>query len=477
MAHEASRTNYRARAGTLGLALAALLVAAPDAGVIHAAHRAGQKTDQAHNWALQHERTADGPEADLVVRTGDIDNLGFGFPEGFDPFSGKATPPHGYPWAPPASSADETDRLMLGSAVTKKDLDASDFGSRDGYSAILDACRPVPVPGEPPCKERHESMPRPIALEVGALPARIDAVLLQIFADDFQAPVLHSRFQVSVNGTRIPSFEDAVNALNQTGPIGKLMTLKLLPEYWPLLQSGTVEVLIDDPTTHVGDGYAVDFVRILVNPHPFKYQVTIAATVVDAATRAPIPGATVTAALASATTDRQGRCELAGVPAGLVIATAVAPGYDANSAQVDVPAGQSGQVEIQLRAHDEGTGALERSIAQTGTATVYGIHFDTDSSELRADSVPALNAVLGLINNHPGSRWLIAGHTDSQGNADHNQALSEARAESVVSWLKEHGVDVNRLLPQGFGATRPVADNATANGRALNRRVEIAPAR
>lgn len=87
--------------------------------------------------------------------------------------------------------------------------------------------------------------------------------------------------------------------------------------------------------------------------------------------------------------------------------------------------------------------------------------------------MPTLNAVLGLINNHPGSHWIIAGHTDNQGNAADNQTLSEARANSVVAWLKAHGVTENQLMPQGFGATRPVADNATPNGRALNRRVEV----
>ena len=76
-----------------------------------------------------------------------------------------------------------------------------------------------------------------------------------------------------------------------------------------------------------------------------------------------------------------------------------------------------------------------------------------------------------------GARGLIAGHTDNQGGAADSQPLSEARVKSVVMWLKGHGVDVKRLDPQGFGATRPVADNATANGRALNRRVEVALAK
>lgn len=326
-------------------------------------------------------------------------------------------------------------------------------------------------------QERQLTMPAPIQLPVGTFQHEIHNVVFQIFVDDFQPQVFHSHFQVSLNGTRIPNFEYAINSLDQTGPIGKLLTLKLLPEYWPLLKSGTVSLLIDDPTTHVPDGYAVDFARILVNPHKFKYQVSLTATVTDADTHKPISGAMVTAGLTSAPADRQGKCQLKGLPAGLVVATASAPGYDENSVPVDLPAGQSGNADIQLHRHQESTAALEQSIAQTGTATIYGIHFDTGSSKLRSDSLPALNAVLGLIKNHPGARWIISGHTDNQGNAALNQPLSEARAKSVVTWLKEHGVDISRLVPQGFGATRPVADNATANGRFLNRRVEVALAK
>ncbi len=430
--------------------------------------------DPAHDWALRYERTEGGPEADLVVRTGDINNLGFGWPKNYDPFSGKSTYPHPFPWSPKPGSPDGTDRMLLGSAVTPADYIAHPFAG-DGYtSSLLRPCKDSPDPST--CKGRQDSMPQPIALPVGALPPKIDAVLFQIFVDDFQAPSFHSYFQASLNGTRIPSLEQALNALDQTGPIGKLITVNLLPEYFPLLQSGTVKLLIDDPTTHAQDGYAVDFVRILVNPRKFQYLVSVTVTVKDWDKNVPIPGATVTAALQSAATDPSGNCAFNGLPAGLVVATAVAPGYDANSAAADVVAGQSGHAEIQLHHHEEGTSALEKAIAQTGSAAVYGIHFDTDSAKLRPDSTPALQAVLGLINNHPGSRWMIAGHTDNQGNSAHNQALSQNRAAAVIAWLKAHGIAQSRLDAQGFGATRPVADNATANGRALNRRVEIASA-
>jgi len=424
--------------------------------------------DQDHDWKLQFERTEGGPEADLVVRSGDISNLGYGWPQGFDPFSGKSTPPHRFPWKPLPGTAAGTDRIMLGSSFR-----SGEYGA-DGYSSTANCSCP---PNWAACENRLAAMPTPILLQVGKLPAKVNEVLVQMFVDDFQAPRFHSQFQVSLNGTRIPSFEYAINSLDQTGPIGKLVTFKLLPEYWPLLKSGEVKLFIDDPTTHIGDGYAVDFARILVNPNGLKYQVSLSVKVVDADQHTPIASANVSAASESTSTDSAGKCQLSALPAGLVVATAAAPGYDESSAPADLVAGQNGSVEIALHRHHEDTMALEKELERTGQATVYGIHFDTDSAKLRPDSIPALNAVLGLINNHADSNWIIAGHTDNQGDAGHNQSLSNSRSASVIAWLQDHGIKQQRLAARGFGATRPVADNTTANGRALNRRVEIALAK
>ena len=413
---------------------------------------------QPASWSEKAERTVGGPEADLLVRTGDINNFGFGWPEGFDPFLGTSTPGHGYPWTPPEGAPAGTDRIMLGSAVTPQDVATR---SGDGYAGST---------------ERAANQPEAITIEVGKLPAKIDGVLFQMFLDDFQAPLWTSRFQVSLNGTRIPSFEAAVNALEQTGPVGKLVSLRLLPEYWPLLRSGAVKLLIDDPTTHAPDGYAVDFVRILVNPHPVTRGVSLNTSVVDADTRRPIAGATVTAGYATGTTDRQGKAALTAISAGLVVATSSAPGYDESSLTIDLEAGATGNADFALRPHKETAADLARAIAENGSAALYGIHFDTNSATLRADSEPALTNVLALINTRAGSRWIIAGHTDNQGGTELNQKLSLARSAAVVAWLASHGVAAARLAPQGFGATRPVSDNATESGRALNRRVEISPA-
>src|SRR5690242_18446366 len=174
--------------------------------------------DPARDWALKYERTENGSEAELVVRTGDINNLGFGWPTGFDPFSGRSTPVHRFPWTTATDEPVGTDRILLGSSVDPseelRDVVAYNQRGSDGYSRIIGDCRLA----ESSCEARQESMPRPITLAIGALPSKIEAVVLQIFVDDFQAPHLHSHFQVGLNGTRIPSLEEAINALDQTGP-------------------------------------------------------------------------------------------------------------------------------------------------------------------------------------------------------------------------------------------------------------------
>jgi OOP family OmpA-OmpF porin len=421
------------------------------------AYGAGQNTQSPPSWAQKTERTENGPEGDLVVRTGDINNLGFGWPDGFDPFSGKSTPVHSFPWDPRPGAPAGTDRILVGSVDTLKDAEKH---NHDGYTNYA-------------LDHRASSMPVPIVLNVGALPSKVNVVLLQMFLDDFQAPVWGSHFQVMLNGTRIPSFEAAINSLQQTGPIGKMVTLKLLPEYWPELQAGQLKVLVDDPATHIPDGYAIDFVRLLVNPHKFKYSVSLTCSVVDADTHKPIPGATVDAAAATVITDANGQCKLNNIPAGLVTVSATAPGYDQRVIPVDIEADSLGNASFELKRHKEGVADLDKSIGESGSAAIYGVHFDTASATLRSDSTAALQNVLALINERAASRWVIAGHTDNQGTADSNLSLSKARAQSVIAWLVAHGVAAGRLTPEGFGASHPVADNGTEAGRALNRRVEM----
>ena len=99
--------------------------------------------------------------------------------------------------------------------------------------------------------------------------------------------------------------------------------------------------------------------------------------------------------------------------------------------------------------------------------------FDVGQAVLRADAEPSLQGVVDLVGDHPGATTEVLGHTDSTGTAEFNQSLSERRAAAVSDWLAGHGVDPATLTRTGYGSTRPVADNATEQGRQANRRVEV----
>ena len=97
--------------------------------------------------------------------------------------------------------------------------------------------------------------------------------------------------------------------------------------------------------------------------------------------------------------------------------------------------------------------------------------FETGSDKLKPESDPVLAIVKDYLDAKPEVTLLrIEGHTDSDGKADANQALSEKRALSVARWLVGRGVDCKRLIPVGFGQSKPIADNNTPDGKAQNRR-------
>ncbi len=102
-----------------------------------------------------------------------------------------------------------------------------------------------------------------------------------------------------------------------------------------------------------------------------------------------------------------------------------------------------------------------------------GVNFETGSATIRADAVPLLDTAAESINRLPGVAVEISGHTDNRGAAAANQRLSEQRAEAVRQYLVGKGVADGQLTSIGFGATKPIADNATEAGQAQNRRIEF----
>ena len=133
--------------------------------------------------------------------------------------------------------------------------------------------------------------------------------------------------------------------------------------------------------------------------------------------------------------------------------------------------------EAELRAELQGTGV---SVTRTGpngeniTLNMPGnVTFATDSSDLNPAFFDVLNSVGKVLKQFDKTVVEVAGHTDSTGSEQYNQALSERRAATVAQYLEAKGVATQRILTAGMGETRPVADNGTPEGRQANRRVEI----
>ena len=101
------------------------------------------------------------------------------------------------------------------------------------------------------------------------------------------------------------------------------------------------------------------------------------------------------------------------------------------------------------------------------------IFFDFDKSVLLPQSFVELKKLTDILSAHPEMKIELSGHTDSKGKDKYNQKLSENRAKAVYDYLIGKGIDKSRLKYKGYGATQPIADNSTDEGRAKNRRVEF----
>ena len=123
---------------------------------------------------------------------------------------------------------------------------------------------------------------------------------------------------------------------------------------------------------------------------------------------------------------------------------------------------------------DAGSMDLGASLARTCHVVLYGVLFDFNKSTLQPASDAALQPAAAMMAADKTLKLEVQGHTDNVGNDAYNQTLSEARAKAVVTWLTQHGVAADRLTAAGYGRTKPVADNGSDEGRARNRRVEIA---
>lgn len=412
------------------------------------------------DWKAQSATLSGTKEAGVIIRVGDVDNLGFGWPKGFDPFCGRMTDSHPFPW--PVNKADVAglDRMLVSSKFNPK-ITAREC-NMDGYSRSADPAPTGPVPFVLPTD--------------AAKGTAISNAYLQMFIDDFQAPAFCSKFQVTLNGARFVEAERVLNAIEQTGPVGKLVTLKVPEEFYPaIIGGGKLELRIDE-VNGAADGYAVDFIRLLVNRNrESACRGDQSGTVIDKETLAPIKGATVASAdAAPVTTNDDGRFVLRGIPSGFGAVTASASGYNDASKAADIAEGgdENPDIVIELekgKAANFGT----KEVRAGETLTLSNILFDQGKSDLRPASLTELGRITAFMKANPTAEIELSGHTSSEGDAAMNRSLSYARVRACRDYVVKQGVDAGRITVVGHGPDKPVAPNDSEAGREQNRRVEM----
>ncbi len=180
------------------------------------------------------------------------------------------------------------------------------------------------------------------------------------------------------------------------------------------------------------------------------------------ATQGAAIGGAAGALLGAALASRGSRVEGALIGAGVGAIAGGGTGY-----YMDVQ-------EKKLRDKLEGTGVhVVRNGNDIQLVMPGDVTFETNSASLNSNFFEVLDSVALVLNEYKSTLVTVAGYTDSTGSADYNQKLSERRATTVALYLQSKGVAQQRLAAIGHGETHPVASNATAEGRAKNRRVEI----
>ncbi|QCS61955.1 DUF4892 domain-containing protein [Achromobacter denitrificans] len=135
---------------------------------------------------------------------------------------------------------------------------------------------------------------------------------------------------------------------------------------------------------------------------------------------------------------------------------------------VEAKAMQTGQVSL-----PDAT-AMQKALTESGKVAVYGVYFDTDRADVKAESKAALDEMGKLLQADPALKVYIVGHTDNQGSLARNMDLSQKRADAVAKALAEsYRIPASRLSAKGVASLAPVASNDVEEGRAKNRRVEL----
>ncbi|MBQ7567139.1 MAG: S-layer homology domain-containing protein [Oscillospiraceae bacterium] len=216
---------------------------------------AGAISDAANgDWSAKTVTLKNTAEAELSVRVGDIDALNDAeaVADGYSPFTATTQRSHGYPWAKDDADPAGTDRIYVGSKQTGD-------AATDGYGG----CYQFFKSGEDQ-ENAFGTGALAITMNYDAAGVSVKNALLQLCIDDFQALSFGSKFSVTLNGKDAPFIAELLNQVDQTGPTSYIVSAIIPASFFSDIASGKLVVTIDE-TTGIGDGYAIDFAKLLVN--------------------------------------------------------------------------------------------------------------------------------------------------------------------------------------------------------------------
>jgi len=414
-----------------------------------------------HTDDLQYYYSTEQEDADIKIRVGDIDNFGFGYPDDFDLFCAKTTEKHPWPIAKNLDSYVGTDQTMVSSSFKYPEKGKKMEGN-DGYTLY---------------SRRPTNLPKPIVIEYPKPTIEIKNVILQLMVDDFQSPAIKSLFQFHINGKRLSYIEDIINSINQSGPVAKLLQIGILKEDLHLFKEGKVNILIDDPTTGAGDGYALDFVSILINVHLEKSKISLCEVKgkVTDQKGTPLTDALISVnGIASGVTNAEGNYTIDRVPCGVMFVKGSKEKHSSETVVTELYPNEEKKINIILeKLEEESVHFFKKEIEKKSYVNLYGIYFSANEYTPIDSSETTLLQLASFIKSSPNAKIEIIGHTDSAGDEQANLELSIKRADAIVNWLKNHGINTTNVVAKGLGESQPIESNKTPQGRALNRRVEL----
>jgi flagellar motor protein MotB len=428
---------------------------------------AQKNTPNNGDWTKHEEVLFNTPEAEVMIRVGDIDNLGFGWENDFTPFLGLSTDVHSFSWTPSPSEVEGLDRILIpASFVDTSFVSDTEWGERqgicgaDGYSQTLG----------------QDTRPKPIKMDLTALQnVEVNSANLVMFVDDFQAVVYCSQFKAWINGTRFIELERVLNHLDQSGPIGKIINVQFPPNLLYELQNPQMTLFIDDSTSGAADGFAIDFVKLLVNPKRNALaKGTAGGVILSQETNSPIAYATITIAnIDTIKTDKEGKFRIDKIPVGLNPAEICAQGYAPTIFVFDIAKGQAIMDNLIYLETARFLSYQGQSMSEGNALILNNIQFEKASYNLLPEAKMELDKLAKFMQENENLYIELAGYTSSEGSLSANQILSEKRVRNCQFYLAEKGIEPKRVQAIGYGPENPIAPNDTPENRAKNRRVEL----